>query len=118
MLFRSASVSKGADVFAGTVRAAAPVKSGRLAGSIDSRKVDAAKYHVGPHGEPYFAVQESGAFIAPGHLMGPIEEGGYPRFIRTARVPGKHYVQAGFASGVGAATDIIEQSILSDAGLG
>ena len=112
----SESVSKGADVFVGTVRAAAPKKSGRLSGSVDSRDMGHATFHVGPHGRSYFAVQESGAFINPGHLMGPLPDP-YPKFIRTARIPAKHYVQAGFEAGVGAATDIIEESILAAAGL-
>lgn len=111
------SVGKGADVFVGTVRAAAPKgKTGRLAGSVDKRDVGNATFHVGPHGMPYFPVQESGKFISPGHLMGPLPAP-YPTYIRSANIPGKHYVQAGFAAGVESATEVIKESILSAAGL-
>jgi hypothetical protein len=71
---------------------------------------------VGPHGLPYFPVQESGAFISPGHLMGPLPAP-YPRYIHSSRIPAKHFVQAGFVAGVESATRAIEESILSNAGL-
>jgi hypothetical protein len=112
----SESVGKGADVFVGTVRAAAPKKSGRLAASVDKRDLGDATFHVGPHGMSYFPVQESGAFISPGHLMGPLPAP-YPTYIRSAHIPGKHFMQAGFESGVEAATSVIKESILSAAGL-
>lgn len=110
------SVGKGADVFVGTVRAAAPHKTGRLSGSVDKREAGNATFHVGPHGMSYFPVQESGAFISPGHLMGPLPAP-YPTYIRSANIPAKHFVQAGFAAGVETATDVIKESILSAAGL-
>lgn len=110
------SVGKGADVFVETVRAAAPKKTGRLSGSVDKREAGDATFHVGPHGQSYFPVQESGAFISPGHLMGPLPAP-YPTYIRSARVPAKNFMQAGFAAGVESAKTAIEESILSNAGL-
>jgi hypothetical protein len=108
------SVGKGADVFVGSMREAAPVKTGALRASIDKQERGGYKFTVGPR-KQYAKIQNDGGTVTGKPLMGPIE-GGYPRFLRRATIPGTGYAQKGFAAGVGPAAEAIKSDIKSNVG--
>ena len=102
------SLGDGADAFVDALRAAAPVRTGRLAASMDKTPDGDDAWLVGPDQNiPYARIQNSGGDIYP-HLPRQFLRfviDGKVIFARHVYIPGTHYMETGFELGRGPAIE-------------
>jgi hypothetical protein len=107
------SVGEGADEFVDAARAAAPVRSGRLRESIDKTLIGSVSWSVGPDlGLPYARIQEHGGHIYPRFAQAlRFEIAGQVIFAKHVYIPGTHYMERGFDTGLAPAIAAVEAAV-------
>jgi hypothetical protein len=104
------SLGAGADAFVKSLRSAAPERSGRLVGSIDKTQSGPTAWRVGPD-VVYDRIQDQGGTIRPHNKFLKFTDGGGDVFLRSLRITGQHYMDAGFEQGIDAAVEAVAEDI-------